>query len=72
MLIGMLFAGLGIYSILNTVVGFFIFVAAMDASGSATPTWPPARPSWPWSAWGQGSGCASCAGLGAGAWGWAS
>ncbi|AQZ71112.1 hypothetical protein BKM31_44385 [[Actinomadura] parvosata subsp. kistnae] len=37
MLIGMLFAGLAIYSVLNLVVGFFLFFAAMGASGSANP-----------------------------------
>ncbi|MEV0613663.1 hypothetical protein AB0I81_10105 [Nonomuraea sp. NPDC050404] len=33
----MLFAGLAIYSVLNTVIGFFTFITALDADGSATP-----------------------------------
>ncbi|GAA2208583.1 hypothetical protein GCM10009850_040410 [Nonomuraea monospora] len=37
MLVGMLFAGLAIYSLLNAIIGFFIFFAAMGATGSPTP-----------------------------------
>ncbi|MEV0382794.1 hypothetical protein [Nonomuraea sp. NPDC050643] len=36
-LVGLLFAGLALYSVLNTVIGFFIFVAAMGQSGDSTP-----------------------------------
>ncbi|MGN9837701.1 hypothetical protein ACTMTI_06240 [Nonomuraea sp. H19] len=29
-------AGLALYSVINAIVGFFIFVAAMDANGAGT------------------------------------
>jgi hypothetical protein len=37
LLVGMFFAGLAIYSVINTVIGFFTFVLALDADGSANP-----------------------------------
>jgi hypothetical protein len=36
-LIGLMFVGLFVYSVLNTVIGFFIFIAAMDAGGANIP-----------------------------------
>ncbi|SEG76745.1 hypothetical protein SAMN05444920_104412 [Nonomuraea solani] len=34
---GLLFAGIALYSVLNTVIGFFTFVAATGQTGNTTP-----------------------------------
>ncbi|MGI5285031.1 hypothetical protein ACQEVF_17075 [Nonomuraea polychroma] len=36
MVVALAFAGLALYSVLNVIVGFFIFAAAMDSSGPHT------------------------------------
>lgn len=37
MLVAFTFLGLAVYSIVNVVIGFSVFVAATDAKGSTTP-----------------------------------
>ncbi|MGW0807186.1 hypothetical protein [Nonomuraea sp. NPDC002799] len=37
LIFGMMFAGLALYSVINTVVGFFIFIATMDSDDAAVP-----------------------------------
>ncbi|MEO3799955.1 hypothetical protein [Nonomuraea sp. B1E8] len=37
MLVAFTFLGLAVYSVVNAVLGFAVFVAAMDADGGSTP-----------------------------------
>ncbi|MEO3793233.1 hypothetical protein ABGB14_23730 [Nonomuraea sp. B10E15] len=37
MLVAFVFVGLTVYSLINAVLGFAVFVAAMEAEGSSTP-----------------------------------